>query len=137
MGDDDQSIYQFRGARPEIMLNFPNDFPDTKRILLDVNYRSTKAIVNGASRVIGRNVKRFQKDIVTENEQGANVHVQEVRHPIEESKYVISEIQKALKAGVPPKEIAILFFYNAHTTTADRRFHTWACGRCRCSVHEG
>ena len=112
VGDDDQSIYQFRGARPEIMLNFPNDFPDTKRILLDVNYRSTKAIVNGASRVIGRNVKRFQKDIVTENEQGANVHVQEVRHPIEESKYVINEIQKALKAGVSPTEIAVLFRTN-------------------------
>ena len=112
VGDDDQSIYQFRGARPEIMLNFPNDFPDTKRILLDVNYRSTKAIVNGASRVIGRNVKRFQKDIVTQNEQGANVHVQEVRHPIEESKYVIGEIKKALKAGVSPTEIAVLFRTN-------------------------
>ena len=112
VGDDDQSIYQFRGARPEIMLNFPNDYPDTKRILLDVNYRSTKAIVNGASRVIGRNMKRFQKDIVTQNEQGANVHIQEVRHPIEESKYVIGEIQKALKAGVPPTEIAVLFRTN-------------------------
>lgn len=112
VGDDDQSIYQFRGARPEIMLNFPSDYPDTKRILLDVNYRSTKAIVNGAARVIGRNMKRFQKHIVTENEQGANVHIQEVRHPIEESKYVISEIQKALKAGVPPTEIAVLFRTN-------------------------
>lgn len=112
VGDDDQSIYQFRGARPEIMLNFPTDYPDTQRILLDVNYRSTKAIVNGASRVIGRNMKRFQKDIVTQNEQGANVHIQEVRHPIEESKYVISEIQKALKAGVPPTEIAVLFRTN-------------------------
>lgn len=112
VGDDDQSIYQFRGARPEIMLNFPSDYPDTKRILLDVNYRSTKAIVNGASRVIRRNMKRFQKDIVTQNEQGANVHIQEVRHPIEESKYVISEIQKALKAGVPPTEIAVLFRTN-------------------------
>lgn len=112
VGDDDQSIYQFRGARPEIMLNFPSDYPDTKRILLEVNYRSTKAIVNGASRVIGCNVKRFHKDIVTQNEQGANVHVQEVRHPIEESTYVVGEIQKELKAGVPPTEIAVLFRTN-------------------------
>ena len=112
VGDDDQSIYQFRGARPEIMLNFPNDYLDTKQIILDVNYRSTKAIVNGAGRVIMHNGKRFLKQIVTTNEQGVNVHVQEVRHPIEESKYVIGEIQKALKSGVKPTEIAILFRTN-------------------------
>lgn len=117
VGDDDQSIYQFRGARPEIMLNFPNDYPNTKRILLDVNYRSTKAIVNGAARVIHHNVKRFKKEIATQNEQGANVHVQEVRHPIEESKYVISEIQKALKVGVSPTEIAVLFRTNQEART--------------------
>ena len=112
VGDDDQSIYQFRGARPEIMLNFPKDFPETKQVILDVNYRSTKAIVNGAARVIKHNTNRFQKQIVTNNEQGMNVHIQEVHHPIEESKYVMREIQKALKAGVPPTEIAILFRTN-------------------------
>ncbi|MBQ2986589.1 MAG: ATP-dependent helicase [Tyzzerella sp.] len=112
VGDDDQSIYRFRGARPEIMLNFPKDFPETKQIILDVNYRSTRAIVNGAGRVIARNCKRYPKQIVTTNEQGVNVHVQEVRHPIEESKYVLKEIQKALKDGVPPTEIAVLFRTN-------------------------
>lgn len=112
VGDDDQSIYRFRGARPEIMLQFPNDYSETKRILLDVNYRSTKAIVNGASRVIRNNKNRYSKKILTQNEQGANVHVQEVRHPIEESKYVICEIQKLLKAGIPPTEIAVLFRTN-------------------------
>lgn len=112
VGDDDQSIYQFRGARPEIMLNFPKDYPDTKQIILDVNYRSTKAIVNGAGRVIKQNRKRYPKQIVTTNEQGMNVHIQEVRHPIEESKYVLKEIQKELKSGVLPKEIAILFRTN-------------------------
>lgn len=112
VGDDDQSIYQFRGARPEIMLNFPKDYQDAKQILLDVNYRSTKAIVNGAARVIRCNANRFRKEIATQNEQGANVHIQEVRHPIEESKYVIGEIQRALHAGVPPTEIAVLFRTN-------------------------
>ena len=112
VGDDDQSIYQFRGARPEIMLNFPNDFPETRQIILDVNYRSTKAIVNGAGRVIQHNRKRYPKQIVTINEQGMNVHVQEVRHPIEESKYVLKEIQKELKEGVSPTEIAVLFRTN-------------------------
>ena len=112
VGDDDQSIYQFRGARPEIMLNFPKDYPDTRQIILDVNYRSTKTIVNGAGRVIKQNRKRYPKQIITTNEQGMNVHVQEVRHPIEESKYVLKEIQKELKSGLSPNEIAILFRTN-------------------------
>ncbi len=112
VGDDDQSIYCFRGARPGIMLNFPKDYPDCRQILLDVNYRSTKAIVNTASRVIRHNVGRYPKQIVTTNEQGVNVHIQEVRHPIEESKYVIKQIQKSLKAGIAPREIAVLFRTN-------------------------
>ena len=112
VGDDDQSIYQFRGARPEIMLNFPKDYPETRQIILDVNYRSTKTIVNGAGRVIKQNRKRYPKQIITTNEQGMNVHVQEVRHPIEESKYVLKEIQKELKSGLSPNEIAILFRTN-------------------------
>ena len=109
VGDDDQSIYRFRGARPEIMLNFSKDFPNARQILLDVNYRSTKAIVNGAARVIKHNKHRYQKEIATYNEQGMNVHIQEVKHPIEESKYVIAEIQKALKARISPADIAVLF----------------------------
>lgn len=112
VGDDDQSIYRFRGARPEIMLNFPKDYPDTRQIVLDVNYRSTKAIVNGAGRVIKHNVNRYPKQIITMNEQGATVHIQEVLHPIEESKYVIKEIQEAQKRGVPASEIAVLFRTN-------------------------
>ena len=112
VGDDDQSIYQFRGAIPDIMLNFSNDYPNTKQYVLDVNYRSTKAIVNGAARVIRHNQKRFEKKIITLNEQGEPVHVQEVKHPIEESKYVLREIQNAQVKGVPAKEIAVLFRTN-------------------------
>ena len=112
VGDDDQSIYRFRGARPEIMMNFPKDYPDTKQVVLDVNYRSTKAIVNCAARVIKQNKNRYQKQIVTINEQGETVHIQEVLNPIEESKYVIEEIQKAQKRGVSASEIAVLFRTN-------------------------
>ena len=112
VGDDDQSIYRFRGARPEIMLNFPKDYLDTKQIVLDVNYRSTKAIVNCASRVIKRNQSRYEKQIITINEQGTTVHIQEVLNPIEESKYVIREVQEALKKGVPASEITDLFRTN-------------------------
>ncbi len=112
VGDDDQSIYRFRGAKPELMLNFPKDYPGTKRLLLDLNYRSTKAIVNGAARVIQYNKARFTKQIVTSNEQGATVHIQEVKHPVEESEYVIKEVQKAKKTGIKSSDIAVLFRTN-------------------------
>ena len=117
VGDDDQSIYQFRGAKPEIMLGFQNDYPDAKKIVLDVNYRSTKSIVNAAGRVIVHNQKRYPKQIITTNEQGIPVHIQEVKHPIEESKYVVKQIQEAQKNGVSTKDIAVLFRTNMEART--------------------
>lgn len=122
VGDDDQSIYRFRGARPDIMLGFKKDYPDTKEILLDVNYRSTKAIVNGAARVIRHNVNRYPKQIITTNEQGETVHIQEVRHPIEESKYVVSQIQEEKKRGIPSSEIAVLFRTNVEARALAETF---------------
>ena len=112
VGDDDQSIYRFRGARPEIMLGFSKDYPNAKSIILDVNYRSTKAVVSAARRVIERNKNRYQKEIITVNEQGDNVHIQEVRHPVEESHYVREQIAKAVTAGTEPSQIAVLYRTN-------------------------
>ena len=112
VGDDDQSIYRFRGARPEIMLGFSKDYPNAKSIILDVNYRSTKAVVSTARRVIERNKNRYQKEIITVNEQGDNVHIQEVRHPVEESHYVREQIAKAVTAGTEPSQIAVLYRTN-------------------------
>lgn len=112
VGDDDQSIYRFRGARPEIMLGFSKDYPNAKSIILDVNYRSTKAVVSAARRVIERNKNRYQKEIITVNEQGDNVHIQEVRHPVEESHYVREQIAKAVAAGTKPSQIAVLYRTN-------------------------
>lgn len=112
VGDDDQSIYRFRGARPEIMLGFSKDYPNAKSIILDVNYRSTKAVVSAARRVIERNKNRYQKEIITVNDQGDNVHIQEVRHPVEESHYVREQIAKAVAAGTEPSQIAVLYRTN-------------------------
>lgn len=112
VGDDDQSIYKFRGARPEIMLGFEKDYLNVKKVLLDVNYRSTKAIVNGAKKIIQKNKNRYVKNIITSNEQGADIHVQEVRNLSEESEYVLNEIREELKRGVPASEIAVLFRTN-------------------------
>lgn len=109
VGDDDQSIYKFRGAKPEIMLGFKKDYENVKEILLDVNYRSTKNVVYGAQKVIRKNRNRYDKKIITLNEQGENVHIQETRNPVEESRYVLGRITEELKKGVPPSEIAVLY----------------------------
>ncbi|MFI3208608.1 MAG: ATP-dependent helicase [Eubacteriales bacterium] len=112
VGDDDQSIYRFRGAKPDIMLNFQMLYPDTKKILLDTNYRSTKAIVNAATRVIGNNQNRYGKKVETPNVQGDTVHIQEVKDPLEESEYILKQILKLQKEGVPLHEIAVIFRTN-------------------------
>lgn len=118
VGDDDQSIYRFRGARPEIMLNFQKDYPDAKQILLDINYRCTKHILNGASRVIAHNGKRYEKKLIAVGERGECVHVQEVRNITEESRYILEEIKKEHKKGVPYEEIAVLFRTNTEARVA-------------------
>lgn len=112
VGDDDQSIYRFRGARPEIMLGFPKDYPDTRRILLHVNYRSTSYILKGAVRVISNNKNRYQKELETAKGKGAVIHVQELRDPTEEAAYIIASIRKRLEEGVRPENIAVLFRTN-------------------------
>ena len=73
VGDDDQSIYRFRGARPEIMMQFEKDYPNSKRLLLNVNYRSTPQILQVAGKLIAHNKKRFAKEISTPNAGGRNV----------------------------------------------------------------
>ncbi|MDD3360083.1 MAG: ATP-dependent helicase [Hespellia sp.] len=109
VGDDDQSVYAFRGAKPEIMFQFKKDFQDTKELVLNVNYRSTENITRNALRVIANNETRFIKKISAQKEQGKSVHVQEVYDCVEESEYVLGKVQEAMDEGVLAEEIAILF----------------------------
>ena len=92
VGDDDQSVYGFRGAKPGIMKDFMRDYPAAKRILLDINYRSNAHIVKGALRVIGHNKDRYEKEIQPFREAQETVHVQETLDPLDESKYILKEI---------------------------------------------
>lgn len=117
VGDDDQSIYRFRGAKPEIMLQFETVYPNTKRVLLDTNYRSTKCIVDTASKVIRHNKKRFQKKITTSNPQGETVKVTEFETATLETIRVVEEIQKYREAGILLSEIAVLFRTNTQPRT--------------------
>ena len=113
VGDDDQSIYGFRGADSRLMFAFQKDYPEAKQILLDVNYRSTSNIVNNALKVIAHNEIRFDKEIHASRGMGASLHVQEVRDSEEESDYVLSQIENRIKSGVKPEQIAVL--YRIHT----------------------
>ena len=109
VGDDDQSVYGFRGAKPGIMMEFKKDFPDAKQVVLNINYRSTAHIVNGALRVINHNRMRYPKEIRASRKADKTVHVQEVKDPSEEAHYILEHIRDALKEGKKPEEIAVLF----------------------------
>ena len=109
VGDDDQAIYGFRGADSSLMFRFREDYPGAEQILLGMNYRSTANIVRNSLKVIGHNEKRFEKDLRAERDNGACLHVQEVRDPNEEAQYIMDEIEKRTEAGVRPEDIAVLF----------------------------
>ena len=109
VGDDDQSIYGFRGADARLMFQFKKDFPLAKQVLLDMNYRSSENIVTNAMKVIKNNEVRFQKRIQANKGKGENLHIQEVKDPIEESQYIIEQISIRLKKGIPAENIAVLF----------------------------
>lgn len=112
VGDDDQSIYHFRGARPEIMLNFTKDYPGAKKVVLDVNYRCSKRILDSAMKVIGRNKTRFQKELSTPNPEGEPVRLCEHANPREEYLSVTAELRKRLEQGENLENTAVLLRTN-------------------------
>lgn len=112
VGDDDQSIYRFRGAKPEIMLQFEEVYPLAKKVLLDVNYRSTACIVETASMVIAHNKTRFPKNIRTDNERGQEVAIREFEDLKQQNEKIIEKVREYQKQGMPLSQIAVLFRTN-------------------------
>ena len=112
VGDDDQSIYGFRGAKPEIMLQFEKIYPDTEKVFLDVNYRSTACIVETAAMVIRNNKKRFPKRIRTNNERGKEVAIREFADVKQQNQKVIELVEHYHKNGMPYSDMAVLFRTN-------------------------
>ncbi len=112
VGDDDQSIYRFRGAKPEIMLGFARDFPQAVKIVLDQNFRSTAPVIDGAMRVIGENVNRYRKKIQPVRGGGAGIDVREFDSQEHESLYLVKCIRKSMEEGIPLSEIAVLLRTN-------------------------
>ena len=112
VGDDDQSIYRFRGARPEIMLGFERDFRNVSKVFLDINFRSTTQIVDASTKLISFNSKRFPKTFKANNGSGAPVSVIEFKNPFAEVNSIIKDIKEYIKAEQDINDIAVLYRTN-------------------------
>ena len=122
VGDNDQSIYSFRGSNYRNILNFEKDYKDAKVIMLEENYRSTKNILNVANSVIKNNVERKEKKLWTANKDGDKVIYHTSLNEKEEANYVIKEIKKLLEDGASKSDIAVLYRTNAQSRTVEDAF---------------
>ena len=112
VGDDDQSIYAFRGARPDFLLRFPTLYPAAKKVTLNTNYRSTERIVNLAERVIGNNEVRFVKNMKGIGEAGDKVTFFLAEDAAKEAAHIAEKIGRLLDEGMPLTEIAVIYRTN-------------------------
>ena len=112
VGDDDQSIYRFRGAKPEIMLNFSKDYPESKEVLLNYNYRCPEKIVKASSSLIEHNAKRFPKEITAYKKEGEHPAFLEFAGLKEQNSMVVAKILEYSKKGIPFSQMAILYRTN-------------------------
>ena len=116
VGDDDQSIYKFRGANIGNILGFEHVFPDAKVIRLEQNYRSTKNILSAANEVIANNASRKSKTLWTENPEGDLIHFRQFMNGYEEAEYVVGEISRAHREnGAKYRDCAVLYRTNAQS----------------------
>ena len=123
VGDDDQSIYKFRGANIRNILDFEKVFPDAKVVKLEQNYRSTQNILNAANGVIANNRGRKEKELWTENEQGEPILFQQFQNGYEEAEYVSGEISKKVRKGEAEyQNFAVLYRTNAQSRLFEEKF---------------
>ena len=116
VGDDDQSIYKFRGANIGNILGFEKVFSNAKVIRLEQNYRSTQNILNAANQVIQNNMERKRKTLWTENEEGEKLHFRQFMNAYEEAEYVVGEISKKVREGKGEyRDFAVLYRTNAQS----------------------
>lgn len=122
VGDDDQSIYGFRGSKPEIMLNFTKEYPKAEQVLLDVNYRSRQGIVDTAARLIAHNKMRFDKAVQAQNRQNDGVKIYSFQSKSKQAESIALLIKQYIALpDTKYSDIAILYRTNNHTIyTADR-----------------
>ncbi len=120
VGDDDQSIYGWRGADISNILDFKQAFPDAKIFKLEQNYRSTKTIVAAASAVVGNNVNRAEKELFTELDQGDALKVLDARDDLDEGRLIVEEIQQLSRQGkLSYRDFALLYRTNAQSRSLE------------------
>ena len=124
VGDDDQSIYKFRGANISNILNFENTFPGAKVIKLEQNYRSTQTILSAANEVIVHNIGRKSKKLWTENGKGDKIHFRIYEDAYKEAEGVVENICACVRDGWNYNDIAILYRTNAQSRLFEERFIT-------------
>lgn len=112
VGDDDQSIYRFRGAKPEIMLGFKKDFPETKQMILNINYRCSQEIVDGARRLISHNTKRFKKELTAARGSRIPIVYRQFDTVSDECSDIVNAIRFYMKKEIPPEQISVIFRTN-------------------------
>ena len=112
VGDDDQSIYRFRGSCPDLMLGFPDDYKDTRKVVLDVNYRSGRYINETATNLISHNSRRFAKEIRTANKGEEPVRYLRFASQKEENEWILRNLKERLERGADPAGIVLLFRTN-------------------------
>lgn len=115
VGDDDQSIYAFRGADIRNILDFERDFPDATVVKLEQNYRSTEKILNAAMCVVKRNSERKDKTLWTDKGDGQKLQLLVARNEMDEAEKVVTDIRTRIRAGRKPSEIAVIYRTNARS----------------------
>ena len=122
VGDDDQSIYKFRGANIKNILNFEKEFHDARVIKLEQNYRSTSNILNAANAVISNNVGRKEKSLWTDNGEGEKIQFRQFDTAYDEADFIAEDIRKHINDGAAYNEHAILYRTNAQSRLFEERF---------------
>ncbi len=121
VGDDDQSIYRFRGAKPEIMLGFERDFPGTKKVLLDQNFRCDGSIVAASLRLIGHNQVRFPKNIRAARPDRDRVVTRTFPTAADQNRYIAQQLRERLNRGEDLGDTAVLFRTNRNAEALVRQ----------------
>ncbi len=122
VGDDDQSIYKFRGAVIENILNFDKNYDDTAVIKLEENYRSTKTILEAANSVIAHNAGRLGKTLWTGGEEGEKILVKKLNNQNDEARYIASAVEKAVSEGASFRDFAVLYRMNSQSRNIEQAF---------------
>ena len=115
VGDDDQSIYGWRGARIENIQRFPKDFPEVRTLRLEQNYRSTRTILAAANAVIANNQGRLGKNLWTEIDRGEPIHLYRAFNDLDEARFIVSRIQQSIAQGIRHDQVALLYRVSAQS----------------------